>query len=42
MNVTYEFYKNSFGGSLIQENRWTSLEMKMSARIVSKRFYAFC
>lgn len=33
MNVTYEFYKNSFGGSLIQENRWTSLEMKMSARI---------
>ena len=23
MNVTYEFYKNSFGGSLIQENRWS-------------------
>lgn len=33
MNVTYEFYKESFGGSLIPENRWTSLEIKMSARL---------
>ena len=33
MNVTYEFYKNSFGGSLIPESRWKSLEIKMSARI---------
>lgn len=33
MNVAYEFYKDSFGGSLIPESRWTSLEMKMSARL---------
>lgn len=33
MNVTYEYYKDSFGGSLIPENRWISLELKMSARL---------
>ena len=33
MNVTYEYYKDSFGGSLIPENRWNSLEIKMSARL---------
>ncbi len=33
MNVTYEYYKESFGGSLIPENRWISLELKMSARL---------
>ncbi len=33
MNVSYEYYKDSFGGSLIQESRWNSLEIKMSARL---------
>ena len=33
MNVTYEYYKESFGGALIPENRWVSLELKMSARL---------
>ena len=33
MNVTYEYYKESFGGSLIPESRWNSLEIKMSARL---------
>ncbi len=33
MNVTYEYYQDSFGGSLIPESRWKSLEIKMSARI---------
>ena len=33
MDVTYEYYKDSFGGSLIPENRWNSLEIKMSARL---------
>ena len=33
MNVTYEYYQDSFGGSLIPENRWNSLEIKMSARL---------
>lgn len=33
MNVTYEYYKDSFGGSLISESRWNSLEIKMSARL---------
>ena len=33
MNVTYEYYQDSFGGSLIPESRWNSLEIKMSARL---------
>lgn len=33
MNVIYEYYKNSFGGSLIPENRWKTWELKMSARL---------
>ena len=33
MNVSYEYYKDSFGGSLIPESRWNSLEIKMSARL---------
>ena len=33
MNVLYEYYKDSFGGSLISESRWNSLEIKMSARL---------
>ena len=33
MNVTYEYYMNSFGGSLIPENCWNSTEIKMSARL---------
>ncbi len=33
MNVTYEYYQDSFGGSLIPENRWNGLEVKMSARL---------
>lgn len=33
MNVLYEYYKDSFGGSLIPESRWNSLEIKMSARL---------
>lgn len=32
MNVTYEYYKESFGGSLIPENRWISLELKMRCK----------
>ena len=33
MNVTYEYYKDSFGGSLIPESHWKSVEVKMSARL---------
>mgnify|MGYP002728524091 CR=1 FL=1 len=33
MNVTYEYYMNSFGGSLIPEDHWKRLEVKMSARL---------
>lgn len=33
MNVTYEYYKDSFGGSLIPESHWKSIEVKMSARL---------
>jgi hypothetical protein len=33
MNVTYEYYMNSFGGSLIPENCWNFTEIKMSARL---------
>ena len=33
MKVSYEYYKDSFGGSLIPESRWNSLEIKMSARL---------
>ena len=33
MNVTYEYYKDSFGGSLIPESHWKSIELKMSARL---------
>lgn len=33
MNVTYEYYCDSFGGSLIPENHWKGLEVKMSARL---------
>lgn len=33
MNVTYEYYKETYGGSLIPENRWKSLEIKMTARL---------
>ena len=33
MNVAYEYYKDSFGGSLIPESHWKSIELKMSARL---------
>lgn len=33
MNVSYEYYKETYGGSLIPENRWKSLEIKMTARL---------
>lgn len=33
MNVTYEYYRDSFGGSLIPEDRWNNMEVKMSARL---------
>ena len=33
MNVTYEYYKDSFGGSIIPENRWDTLELRISARL---------
>ena len=33
MNVSYEYYKDSFGGSLIPESRCNTLEIKMSARL---------
>lgn len=33
MNVTYEYYMNSFGGSLIPAVLWNSTEIKMSARL---------
>ena len=33
MNVTYEYYKDSFGGSLIPESHWKSVEVKMCARL---------
>lgn len=33
MNVTYEYYKETYGGSLIRENSWKSLEIKMTARL---------
>lgn len=33
MYVTYEYYQESYGGSLITENRWKLLETKMRARL---------
>lgn len=33
MEVTYEYYQESYGGSLITENRWKLLETKMRARL---------
>ena len=33
MNVTYEYYKETYGGSLIPENLWKPLEIKMTARL---------
>lgn len=33
MNVAYEYYCDSFGGSLIPESQWKSIEVKMSARL---------
>lgn len=33
MNVSHEYYKETYGGSLIPENRWKSLEIKMTARL---------
>lgn len=33
MNVTYDYYQDVFGGSMIPVNRWKALELKMSARL---------
>lgn len=33
MNVSHEYYKETYGGSLIPENCWKSLEIKMTVRL---------
>ena len=33
MNVTYDYYQDVYGGSIIPVNRWKALELKMSARL---------
>lgn len=33
MEVTYEYYLDSYGGSQIPESRWKTLETKMRARL---------
>ena len=33
MNVTYDYYQDVYGGSVIPVNRWKALELKMNARL---------